>query len=758
MAIKFKQVDLKGIMELDGRIDFPESKVVVLYGANQQGKTNIINAVRYAFLRDVKGLGRPRKEYDEWMLPTREELVFNKEGKIRILFEHNNVAYLLERRILSGGRREESELYPINKPSQKIDIPNFLKNKLKVSLLDVLFAPEIIGGFRQLYSGNIDKSIGELFKEVTNLRGLATRFIFRFKKMEKAAEVEIGNVKNSYSSFCKEILELCPLISDWKEYKQMLVFKIDKVLKNIETLRKRVVKVITKLEEENLLKDINEIVTKAKDRDRINVLIDKQNEILNKLTNLKDTQFDLIHLKKWVQSISQIKDVESQVKTPPKFREKKLQEEVTKILSYLFDAKKHHAEVLKLAKKEKIKLENLEETIRELSKVASLLKKEFKIGKEITASITKIGEKAYTVIDARLLVKDFSLADISKHPIPKGKSTEKQKYLVFLRSKIARLKRIDKHRKEEQSLFERFRKEFPVFYKFEEAREKGVKKLEEEIKKWSEDLASLSSSFTRKKIRVKKMKGSKDVKSFVENITACVLSAEKDYLMKVNATLKQLGIPQIKELKTRKLQTIQRQISRQLESLPKLRELEKILPEKEQEWQQKIEVYQDYVGIPPLVNEIVPLLEMVLKKCFDEQALKAKIASTYMDIIKIMHERNLIKASTEVEQQLKGVVKYRGKIISHPAGSEKAFFSLAILTAMAYYFQTPVLIDEVANNLDSKNLKAFFELIKEFKDKYAVQYVLSVKETKDFEIDRWEDLRDDIEVYEVQDKHIRLIH
>ncbi|MFH8132239.1 MAG: hypothetical protein QW321_01380, partial [Candidatus Aenigmatarchaeota archaeon] len=108
--------------------------------------------------------------------------------------------------------------------------------------------------------------------------------------------------------------------------------------------------------------------------------------------------------------------------------------------------------------------------------------------------------------------------------------------------------------------------------------------------------------------------------------------------------------------------------------------------------------------------------------------------------------------------QLKGVVRYKGKLISHPSGSEKAFFSLAILTALAHYFQTPVLIDEVANNLDSKNLKAFFELIKEFKDKYGIQYVLSVKDTRDFDFDTWvKDLRDDICVYGVQDKHVQMM-
>ena len=83
-----------------------------------------------------------------------------------------------------------------------------------------------------------------------------------------------------------------------------------------------------------------------------------------------------------------------------------------------------------------------------------------------------------------------------------------------------------------------------------------------------------------------------------------------------------------------------------------------------------------------------------------------------------MQERSLIQATAEIgPEELKSVVLYKGKAIRHPAGSGKSFFSLAILTALAHYFQTPVLIDEVANNLDSRNLRALFELVDEFKEK-----------------------------------------
>jgi ABC-type lipoprotein export system ATPase subunit len=107
---------------------------------------------------------------------------------------------------------------------------------------------------------------------------------------------------------------------------------------------------------------------------------------------------------------------------------------------------------------------------------------------------------------------------------------------------------------------------------------------------------------------------------------------------------------------------------------------------------------------------------------------------------------------------MKAEVTYKDKPITHPAGAEKAFFSLAILTALAHYFKMPVLIDEVANNLDSKNLQAFFNLVTELKDEKSVQYLLSVKETKDFDMEGWvKDIANELAIYRIEGKNITKI-
>lgn len=82
----------------------------------------------------------------------------------------------MKRTISDESKREETTLSSVRKLSQKLDQEEFLKNKLKVSLLDVLFAPEIIGGFKRLYSGDIDHSIGEMFRDIATVRAMVEKF------------------------------------------------------------------------------------------------------------------------------------------------------------------------------------------------------------------------------------------------------------------------------------------------------------------------------------------------------------------------------------------------------------------------------------------------------------------------------------------------------------------------------------------------------------------------------------------------------
>ena len=170
----------------------------------------------------------------------------------------------------------------------------------------------------------------------------------------------------------------------------------------------------------------------------------------------------------------------------------------------------------------------------------------------------------------------------------------------------------------------------------------------------------------------------------------------------------------------------------------------------------KDDFYSDYSAIPKL-DDALTTLNSIMNNSIDEEMLRQAVASAYSDNIMRMKERRLIQAVAEITKgTVRAEVTYKDKVITHPAGAEKAFFSLAILTALGHYFRMPILIDEVANNVDSKNLQAFFNLVTEQKDKKALQYLLSVKETRDFDIDGWvKDIANDLVVYEVIDKNIR---
>ncbi len=245
---------------------------------------------------------------------------------------------------------------------------------------------------------------------------------------------------------------------------------------------------------------------------------------------------------------------------------------------------------------------------------------------------------------------------------------------------------------------------------------------------------------------------------YIKLIDSRVARAEKYYLTKINQVLREVNV-QIAEFDSRALTQASRQINEQKKELPQTEEAERLLAERKVSCGRFDEKYSDYSQVPRIADESISILEAILSKCFDETKLRGSIAATYNAIIALMHERQLIQAVAAVPpDSLRTVVKYKDKVISHPAGSEKAFYSLAILTALAHYFQTPVLIDEVANNLDSNNLKAFFELVREFKNRYSVQYVLSIKQTGDFDLGGWvRELRDEIVIHEISEKHIQKI-
>ncbi len=760
MSFSFDRVALEGIMELTGVIDFPQSKVVVVYGSNQQGKTNVINAIRYAFLREVKGLGRPKREYDDRLLPTRDELVFGDQASITVNFHHNNASYTLVRSLSSKGKREKSSLSRSDRPNQPEEVERFLQARLKVSLLDALFAPDIAQGFKQLYSGNIDESVAQMFKEITTLREMAEGFIQRFNRLKLAADAQRTSIEGDYTDFCNQITKSSPSVASLPEFKNLEKFEAGKAFQKIENLHSKVNSVVAKLREEGFASEISETITKAKELSKIRNKLKDKVSIERDIGRLNDVQSDHKVLKAWVSSANSVTRIEDSLKPVQRLKDATIQSKVNEILSTLMDAKKSEAEARRLAREEKIRVEDVPVSLKELGKLANLLSKKAKIGIEVGASVTKVGGKVYAVLPFKLLAEDASFTDINRQPIPKGDSAQKKKYLDSVRGKIKRLRRIKALTEESVKLFESFtRAGKRSLQSLVDDLDHEAEKIDDNLGKWSKDLSSASSSFAGKKITPRKIKSTGALNKYTKLIDDLVNKAESRYLTKIKRVLHEVNV-QIARFDPRELRQASDQVSKQKKELPQTEKVEQLLAGKKVSWRTFDETYNDYLQVPRITDGAVSLLESILSKCFDEAKLRESIAGTCNEIIALMHERRLIQAVAEVPTgSLKTVVKYKDKTISHPAGSEKAFYSLAILTALAHYFQTPVLIDEVANNLDSKNLRAFFELVTEFKDRYSVQYVLSIKQTNDFDFDGWvKDMREDVVIHEIKEKNIARIN
>jgi DNA repair exonuclease SbcCD ATPase subunit len=221
--------------------------------------------------------------------------------------------------------------------------------------------------------------------------------------------------------------------------------------------------------------------------------------------------------------------------------------------------------------------------------------------------------------------------------------------------------------------------------------------------------------------------------------------------------LEPLGL-ELKELTAKELESISSELMEKRKGAPQMKNASTILEEVQEAWRANDEAYKDFAAIPRIVRDVMPILEIIIEEGVDETALRDAISTMYNQIINGMKERRLVEAVAEMgKSNLQARPQYKGRPITHPAGAEKVFFSLAILTALGHYFDMPIFIDEVANNLDANNLRMFFNLAGELTRETGVQYILSVKETRDFDFEGWvKELSSQIVVYELKGKAIRL--
>jgi hypothetical protein len=198
-------------------------------------------------------------------------------------------------------------------------------------------------------------------------------------------------------------------------------------------------------------------------------------------------------------------------------------------------------------------------------------------------------------------------------------------------------------------------------------------------------------------------------------------------------------------------------LEREKLQIPQYEKATDFLNDSKESWRINDQAYIDFGLMPAISEQASKVFCSILESCIDEKQLKEEIVATFDEIINEIKERKLIEAHPEISADgLQVNVKYKDKEITHPAGSEKAFISLAILTALGYFFRMPIIIDEVANNLDQNNLPSFFNIALEEKSRRGVQYLLSIKKTRDFDLEGWvREMADEIEIFELEGKKIQ---
>lgn len=757
--MRFLWASFDDILELNGEIEFPKDKVVVLYGANLQGKTNVINAIRFAFLREAKR-GRRKIKYDDWALPTRQEVVSDGKANIEVAFEHDGGYYKLHREISAGGRKDVPTLHILTgwpgKEVRTLDLEPFVKERLKAGLLDALFAPEIAGGFKRLYGRDIDEAISEVFKEVIAARQISSHFILRLTKLKSGAEAETARIVDAHRKYCSELLDLLKGLSKIPEFRNFRKFQPGKTFEKMEKLLEVIRTRIKSLEKDDLFLYLRDMLGKSDDLLKLREAFSEEERMKELLVEIKKATPDVGTLHNLIVAYSKITTIEDEIDKPPTFSDTKLGKKVNRIYGKLIKAQELHREAEKGVRKYDSSLETLKDSIKGLDSVITVLRSKRKIREEKQATVTKLGKIGYTVIPVKLLTEDPTFARLSDQPIPKGSEREKKSYLKTLEEKRDALSDFLKKERSSARRFNNLKKKDLVrLSELENELNIELKKMSEKVVQWANKIITQLSAFTGVSVKTRSIESDEDVNSLLDYAKNKANKKEREYLKSLNERIQPLGL-EIETFRKKEMDNVLTKLKKERLELPAYRKIRESLDSNKEEWRLLDEIYIDYNFVPKMVDKTVPLLNTIINESVDETKLKEEIANTYNEIIEKMKERKLIRAVAEMSKgSIQAQVKYKDKVITHPGGAEKAFFSLAILTALGDRFGMPILIDEVANNLDSNNLPAFFNLVAEFKNEKRLQYVLSIKETRDFDFEGWvKDIADDIAVYELKEKQI----
>jgi len=767
--MKLVKVAFENAMELEGSIAFPEGKAVVIYGENKVGKSNIIHALRYAFLSKVV---RPRRNpgYDELKLVTGKEIApAEGVGRIFIEFEHNGEQFEIHREI--DRYKDNNKILKKEADGfRELDFNKTVGKELKAGLLDALFAPDSAMGFKHLNEKNIDAVIRELFKEIGNAKVLAQDFKQRVERLNEEAQAKVTGIERDYGSFVGELKErLRELRIDLSSFERYQLGRTaDKISYVVEEL-KRYIDSIEKGEVKEWLKEMR---NRAKVAEDIEGLLKKDEEVRSCFRRIKDILQDKERLSLLLTEMGGIKRGSPMPPEPGKFYDEELNKRAAIFYQKLKEAQARHSNALSLAQAEMIdfNIDNPARIRSDKEKVLRLLTMEVAIPESprVKVDLVKIGseegeESVHGLIPLKLMDEDPAFTKLSSEPIPDAPEELKRQYAEALRKRIEKLRIICEDKDKAEGFFN---KEFtPLLTELSRYSATLMEREKEEREKISNLVKAIHNKlllFTQEDIPMPRLECEGDLEPFLPAIRETLSHKKSDYQLVILSKAKNLGI-QAGEFNTHDIDSLLSQLAEMEKGIPLYRSTwAELTRQKRNEWENNDAEYADLTYVPAVVDGLNRTLDTILANAFDEQEVIQGIKEIIAEINDKLMAEGLINSCIEMGEDSLQLSKttYKDREITHPCGAERSFFSLAALTALARYFGLPVIIDEAANNLDKKHLQHFISLIREFAATYDVQYILSIKETDDFPLDGWvREFADDLQVYRVDydghKKHIK---
>jgi len=763
--MRLTKIAFANAMELEGSIAFPEGKTVVIYGENKAGKSNIIHALRYAFLSKViRGVGKA-SGYDELKLVSSKEIAPPEGvGRISVEFEHNGKQFEIRREI-DRYKDDNKILRKDAEGFRELDFNKTLNKDLKAGLLNALFAPDSAMGFNHLNEKNIDAVIRELFKEIGNAKVLTRDFKQRIERLKEEASARVTNIERDYDAFVSGLrdgLKETPIdLSNFEAYKP------GKTSEKVSSVSEELKRYIDSIEKGELRKWLEDMRNRAKNAEDMEELLTESYQLTaDSFHKMEEISHDKEYLSLLLGELKEIKLGSPVPQEPAKFYDGELDKRARIIHQKLTDAQTRYSNALSLAQEEKIdlKIDNPARIKNDKEKVLKLLTREIAIADapRVKVDLVKIAESVHGLIPLELMDRDPAFARLSPEPIPDAPEEQKREYAEILGRRIKTLKIICEDKDKAEGFFNN---EFmPLFSNLSRCnatlmeREKSER---EKISNLAKEIHNKFLLFTREDVAVPRLECQGDIEPFAANVRQIVARKESSYREETNEKVKSLGM-RVAEFNTHEMDGL----------LGKLAEMERGLPlyksiwidlarQKRNEWENNDAEYADLTYVPAVVDGLNQTLDAILANAFDEHEVIKGIKEIIVQINGKLTDEVLMNSRIEMGEDTLQLSKttYKDREITHPCGAERSFFSLAALTALATYFKLPVIIDEAANNLDKNHLRHFISLIREFAASYDVQYILSIKETDDFPLDGWvQEFADDLQIYRVDyDGHKKYI-